>query len=66
MTDFNELSRCQKLPSEDTMTENVSISRNSTETPTVFNAPRDDCVHLSDSTTRINELLPPMTKLKPL
>ena len=29
--------------------ENVSISPNSTETPTVFNAARDDCVHLSDS-----------------
>ena len=58
---FNELARCQNLPSEeDTMTaapmlqhdlspENVSISPNSTETPTVFNAARDDCVHLSDS-----------------
>ena len=58
---FNELGRCQNLPSEeDTMTpapmlqddlspENVSISPNSTEIPTVFNAARDDCVNLPDS-----------------
>ena len=52
---FNELARCQNLPSEeDTMTaapmlqddlspENVSISPNSTETPTVFNRGLPNC-----------------------